>query len=170
MSPIVKIGHPALRTHLPNLSTAWIKRPETKKLVNRMFRLLRQANGVGLAANQLGLPHRLFVMQCEGNPRYPGRDKILSGVFFNPRIVSKSSRKAMDWEGCLSIPGYRGLTSRAESVVLEAVLLTGQKVRREFAGFAARIVQHETDHLDGYLYVDRMKDLTMWMHEDEMKD
>jgi peptide deformylase len=76
----------------------------------------------------------------------------------------------MDWEGCLSIPGYRGLTSRAESVVLEAVLLTGQKVRREFAGFAARIVQHETDHLDGYLYVDRMKDLTMWMHEDEMKD
>jgi peptide deformylase len=170
MSPIVKIGHPALRTHLHNLSTAWIKRPDTKKLVNRMFRLMRQSNGVGLAANQLGLPHRLFVMQCEGNPRYPGKQKILSEVFFNPRIMSKSSRKALDWEGCLSIPGYRGLTPRAESVVLEAILLNGQKIRREYTGFAARIVQHETDHLDGYLYVDRMKNLTMWMHEDEMKD
>jgi peptide deformylase len=168
MSPIVKIGHGALRTRLPNLSKAWIKRPATKLLVKRMFREMRRSKGVGLAANQLGLPYRLFVMQCEDNPRYPGHEKVLPGVFFNPHIVLRSSKTVSDWEGCLSIPKYRGITPRSESVVLEAMLSDGKKIRVPFEGFAARIIQHETDHLDGLFYVDRMKDLGMWMHEDEM--
>jgi peptide deformylase len=106
-------------------------------------------------------------MHCEDNPRYPGKEKVRAGVFFNPHIVKRSGRKVVDWEGCLSIPSYRGLTPRSESVVLEAVLSDGRKVRLPFKGFAARIVQHETDHLDGLFYVDRMKDLGMWMHNDE---
>lgn len=169
MSPIVKIGHPALRTKLPNLSLAWIKRPATKTLVTRMFRVMREGNGVGLAANQLGLPYRFFVMQCQDNARYPGKKSVAAEALFNPRILSRSREEVTDWEGCLSIPGFRGLVPRAEHIVFEAVSLDGKKTRREFAGFAARIVQHETDHLDGFFYVDRMKDLRSWMHEDEMK-
>jgi peptide deformylase len=107
-------------------------------------------------------------MQCEDNARYPGRPRVPPGAYLNPHIIARSGRKALDWEGCLSIPGYRGLTPRSEAVLLEAVLPDGKKVRRLFRGFAARIVQHETDHLDGLFYVDRMKDLGMWMHVDEM--
>jgi peptide deformylase len=94
---------------------------------------------------------------------------VQQGVFFNPHIVKHSSRKVLDWEGCLSIPNFRGLTPRSASVVLETVLPNGQKVRLPFKGFAARIVQHETDHVNGLFYVDRMKDLGMWMHNDEFE-
>lgn len=168
MPSIVKIGHPALRTRLPELSRAWIKRPATKTLVKRMFKAMRLSDGVGLAANQLGLTHRFFVMACDHNARYPGRDPVGALALFNPRIVSRSGGTVMDWEGCLSIPHYRGIVPRSASVVVEAVLLDGKKARLTFEGFAARIVQHETDHLDGLFYVDRMKDLGMWMHEDEI--
>jgi len=161
MPPIVKIGHPALRVRLKDLSIAWIKRPATKTLVRRMARLMVESAGVGLAANQLGLPYRLFVMQ-----RQDGSE--CAEAFLNPHIVAHSRGEVLDWEGCLSIPGFRGLVPRAEKVTLEAVSLEGKKVRREFSGFAARIVQHETDHLDGLLYVDRMSDMRSFMHEDEM--
>jgi peptide deformylase len=169
LSSIVLIGHKALRTPTRKIPSSWIRKRTAKNLLERMFKIMRRARGVGLAANQLGLPYRLFVMENRNGSRYPGRAGVRPQAWFNPRILSRSGRKLVDWEGCLSIPGYRGLTPRFNRVVFEAVGPDGKKVRKEATGFEARIVQHEVDHLDGLFYVDRMKDLGMWMHEKELR-
>jgi len=167
MASIVLIGHPVLRTPARRVSLAWIKRPSTRALLLRMFRIMYRAEGVGLAANQIGLSHRLFVMDSMASSRYPGRRNVPAQVWFNPRILARSKKQVWDWEGCLSIPGYRGLTPRADSVVFEAQDAVGRRIRRKAGGFEARILQHETDHLDGLVYMDRFPDLSQWTHLDE---
>jgi len=169
LPPIVKIGHKALRTPTRKVASSWVRGGAAKALVKRMFAAMRRARGVGLAANQLGLPWRVFVMENRGGGRYPGRSSVGPQAYFNARIVKGQGRKVMDWEGCLSIPGYRGLTPRYPAVEFEALDASGRKVRRKAAGFEARIVQHEVDHLDGLFYVDRMRDLGMWFHQEELE-
>ncbi len=164
---IVRIGHPALRAPARPLPIAWIRSASARILVKKMLSMMRRAHGVGLAANQLGLPHRLFVMECPDKPS-TGRGDLRREAWFNPRILKGAGRKILDWEGCLSVPGYQGLTPRFEKVVFEAVGSDGRKVRREVTGFEARILQHETDHLEGLFYMDRMADLRQWGHVDEM--
>jgi peptide deformylase len=168
LSSIVLIGHPALRAAARPLPSAWIRSGTARNLVKKMLSIMRGAEGVGLAANQIGLPYRLFVMECLDSPRVPGRDGTLQSAWFNPRILKREGRRVLDWEGCLSIPGYQGLTPRSEKIVFEAVGLDGRKVRREVRGFEARVLQHETDHLDGMFYVDRMNGLKSWTHVDEL--
>lgn len=110
-----------------------------------------------------------MVLECNSNRRYPGRDDFALEVYANVRIVRYSKKIVKDWEGCLSIPGYRGLVPRAESVTFEARTLEGKKVQRTVKGFHARVIQHETDHLNGLLYIDRMPDMRTFTHLDELK-
>lgn len=127
-----------------------------------MVKTMRRARGVGLAANQVGDARRAFVMECHGNKRYPRVASVPLQAYLNARIVRYSKSTELGWEGCLSIPGYRGLVRRAKQVTFEAVTPEGQRVRRTVKGFEARIVQHEVDHLNGFFYMDRMKDLKTW--------
>lgn len=124
-----------------------------RKTVSRMFELMYEAKGIGLAANQVGLPFRFFVMNLAGRPG--GADEEF--VFLNPLIRHRRGQAVAE-EGCLSLPGLYGDVRRAESLIVEAFDLDGEGFELELDDLPARVVQHETDHLDGILFTDRMRE------------
>lgn len=166
--PIVKIGFPVLRRSCKPVEDAVHHHPKFAGFIKSMVQTMHGAQGVGLAANQVGVDLRAIVLECRLNKRYLGSPHFPLQAYVNPRIVKKSKKKAFDWEGCLSIPGYRGVVPRHESIVVEATLPNGKTIRRRVSGFEARVFQHEIDHINGFVYVDRMPDLRTLMHEDEM--
>jgi len=117
-----------------------------------MFEIMYESVGVGLAANQVGLPYRLFIVNTEACP-----DAGEEMVFINP-VLSRPRGTAVQEEGCLSLPGLRMDVRRPERVVLDAWTLEGEQVRLDLEGFLSRVVQHEFDHLDGRLFTDRLPD------------
>ncbi len=122
-----------------------------RDLVAEMFQIMYENDGVGLAANQVGLPYQLLVLNPEGNPEKKEGELVL----INP-VILKRSGKVVDNEGCLSFPSIRADVVRAESITFEAVTLDGDVQRFEWKGLPARIVQHETDHLNGLSFIDRL--------------
>lgn len=125
---------------------------DLRELVEQMFALMYANNGVGLAANQVGLPLRLFVANLEGEK---GKGEEL--VFLNPVLSLPRGLESKE-EGCLSLPGVYGEVKRPERIRINAYNLLGEEIDREVAGLFARVVQHETDHLDGVLFPDRMSE------------
>ncbi len=164
---IVKIGRPVLRKRSRDVSPREAVSAKVKTFAAIMAVTMRQAQGVGLAANQVGDGRRILVMECRGNKRYPGQPHFPLQVYLNARIVKYSKKTQEDWEGCLSIPGYRGLVPRSYSVTFEALTLGGNKVRKTLKGFEARVLQHEVDHLNGNFYIDRMPHLRNFVHLEE---
>ena len=130
----------------------------TQKLValaEEMLETMREANGVGLAAPQVGVSQRLFVVELPEDEENDQPRQTF--VLFNPEIV-KSSGEQIGYEGCLSIPGYVGEVARHEQITVKGLNEKGQPVRHKAAGYLARVFQHEIDHLDGILYIDRLTD------------
>ena len=164
---IVKIGRPVLRRKTAKVKPEMMRGPSFQHFLKDMARVMHRCEGVGLAANQVGCGLQAIVLECRSNSRYPGRPNVRLQTYLNPRILRYSKRTVEDWEGCLSIPGYRGLVPRAQKIVLEATTSDGRLVRKTAAGFEARILQHEVDHINGLFYIDRMKNLKSWMHLDE---
>lgn len=119
--------------------------PEVRTLVSEMVEAMRAYDGVGLAAPQIGRPLRLFVIEVGGRV----------SVFFNPRIVSSSEETCVSEEGCLSVPGQYFMIQRPRSVTMEYEDIDGRKCRMDAEGFLATVLQHEFDHLDGILVIDR---------------
>ncbi len=165
--PIVKIGHPALRVVCSQVPPKTMKNPKFIKFLKDMVVTMRAADGVGLAANQVGVALKAVVLECRSNKRYPNRSDFPLEIYINPRIIQYSKQTSNDWEGCLSIPHYRGIVPRARKITFEALNLKGQKVRKTLSGFHARVMQHEVDHIHGRFYVDRMPDLKSWFHLEE---
>lgn len=165
--PIVKIGNPVLRAHTRLVPRKILSQKSFAGLIREMIETMRGAQGVGLAANQIGKNLRLFVMECRGNKRYPKVASFPLQAYLNIRILLYSKSQENGWEGCLSVPGFRGLVPRSKKIWVEAQALDGTKIRRTFSGFEARVVQHETDHLNGLFYLDRMKNLKTWTHLEE---
>lgn len=147
---IVHYPHPALR--YKSVDVRQID-GTLRKVVRRMFELMYEANGIGLAANQVGLPFRFFLVNLAGRPG--NDDEEL--VFINP-IIKKRKGDVVGEEGCLSLPGLFGDVHRANEIVVEAFDLTGQGFSMELDDLPARVVQHESDHLDGILFTDRMRE------------
>jgi peptide deformylase len=144
--PILVVGNPVLRQKAKRVSQ--IDRP-IQKLIDDMIETMQAAPGVGLAAPQIGVPLRLAVIEVD--------EKIT--VIVNPEIVKKGGEVELD-EGCLSVPGFWGRLNRAERVSVKALDRNGKEQRiRDAEGLFAQALQHEIDHLDGYLYVDRMETL-----------
>ncbi len=168
--PITKIGNLILRRKTHDLSSQEAVSSKLHAFLKQMVTTMRNFQGVGLAANQVGDPRRILVMECRGNKRYPNRPSFPLQTYLNARIVKYSGKKIKDWEGCLSIPGYRGLVPRSYSVVLEAMSLSGKKIRRTYKGFEARVIQHEVDHLNGLFYIDRMEDFRSYFHLEEFEN
>ena len=119
-------------------------------MVSQMFELMYEANGVGLAANQVDLPLRLFVVNTAAKP---GEGEEL--VFINP-VLSKPKGNEESEEGCLSLPGIYGNVRRPKQIHVNAYSMRGEEISADLTGLLARVVQHETDHLDGVLFIDRM--------------
>ncbi|MCO6045741.1 peptide deformylase [Aeoliella sp. ICT_H6.2] len=126
---------------------------ELKTWVAEMFDLMYEHEGVGLAANQVDLPYRMFVMNPTGN----SQEKDAEQVLINP-VLSKMKGQQEGNEGCLSIPGVHADVMRAKTLHVEAFDLAGNLIEADLDGFAARVVQHENDHLDGILFIDRLSD------------
>lgn len=156
---IITYPHPTLR-----YKSKPIKRVDAELLaiVREMFDLMYEANGVGLAANQVDLPIRLFVANLEADP-----DKGDEMVFINP-IVSNPKGSEGDEEGCLSLPTLYGNVMRPKRVRVNAYNLKGEEIRIDIDGLFSRVIQHETDHLDGVLFIDRMSETAKVEVEDEL--
>jgi peptide deformylase len=144
---ILKYPHPALRHKSKPLRRF---DTELKNIIRGMFDLMYEQKGVGLAANQVGLPYRFFILNLEGDPA-----KAPEYVFINPEI-RRSGAVIEKEEGCLSFPEIYAPVKRPEKLVLSAYDLNGQEINYSLDGFFARAVQHEYDHLDGVLFIDRL--------------
>jgi peptide deformylase len=145
---IIQYPHPTLRRVSKPLKRV---DKELHQIVRGMFELMYRANGVGLAANQVDLPYRLFIINLQSNPEAADQEF----VFLNPVLTSRKGNAEAE-EGCLSLPGLYADVKRPERVVLNAFNLAGQEVTMELDGLFARAVQHEIDHLDGILFIDRL--------------
>lgn len=165
--PIVKIGHPVLRQKCKTLDPKILEDKKFQEFMQRMVVTMHGEDGVGLAANQVAANIMAIVLECQGSARYPGKDDFSLELFINPKITKYSKEKVWDWEGCLSIPGYRGLVPRSEWVEFEAIDMEGKKIKKRISGFHARVIQHEVDHVNGFFYVDRMKNLKTLSHLEE---
>jgi peptide deformylase len=164
---IVKIGNSVLRKKTSSITKKRLVSKKFQIFLKLMVTQMRKAGGVGLAANQLGFNNCALVMECRGNKRYPRVKSFPLQTYVNARIVKYSRPMEKGWEGCLSIPGFRGIVLRSQWVTFEAQTPEGQIVRKTVRGFEARVIQHEVDHLNGFFYMDRMKGLKTWTHLEE---
>jgi peptide deformylase len=154
--PIIRLGHPALRTPARPIAPELVGGAEIQQLIDDMVDTMHSASGVGLAAPQLGVELQLFIYASEGHPERPD---IPLRVVVNPMITPHVRELAYDWEGCLSIPDLRGMVPRHLGVRVQGLDRGGRPQDYLASGFEARIVQHEYDHLNGIVFLDRMRDL-----------
>lgn len=165
---IIRMGHPNLRRIATEVDLAALHTPEFHQLLQDMVDTLRDYGGIGLAAPQIDVPLRLAIIELPGGPsRYGELESIPLTVFVNPVIRALDSATAGYWEGCLSVPGLRGFVSRPQHVEVRFVDRGGASCVRVLQGFPATVVQHEFDHLDGRLFIDRVTDPTRLAFEEE---
>lgn len=164
---IIRMGHPTLRKVARALKREELASDEIRQLVQDMQDTLKAAGGIGLAAPQVNVPVRLAIIDIpEEGSRYGEIPTLPLTVFVNPEIETLDGEKAGFWEGCLSVPGLRGYVERPQHAIVRAMNLEGVPFEIELNGFLATVFQHEFDHLDGVLYVDRIKDSRMLVFED----
>lgn len=167
---IIRMGHPTLRMRSRPLTDAEIGSPDITRLVDDMIDTLHLAGGIGLAAPQVDEPIRLAIIEIAGEgSRYGDIPPMPLTVFVNPEIEILDHARAGYWEGCLSVPGLRGFVQRPQHVRVRARDLHNQPLELELRGFLATVFQHEFDHLDGRLYIDRMDDPTQLVFEEEFE-
>lgn len=145
---IVQYPHPALRWKSKEIVEI---NADLRATVRRMFDLMYESKGIGLAANQVALPYRLFIVNPTGDPRESDEEF----VFINPEIVRRKGNAESE-EGCLSLPELFGLVRRSDQIVVNAFDLEGREFEMQLTDLPSRVVQHETDHLDGVLFIDRL--------------
>jgi peptide deformylase len=156
---VARLGHPVLREVAKEVDPAAIDSAEIQQLIEDLTETMRDYDGAGLAAPQVHVSKRVVVFEIQKNhPRYPESPEIPLTVLINPVIHFKTEARESFWEGCLSIPDLRGRVPRCPSVRLEALDRHGRPQGWDLEGFPAAVVQHECDHLDGVLYLDRVED------------
>lgn len=162
---ITQLGDPALRQIAPSLthpSEAWVQ-----TLIDDLIATLKQHNGVGIAAPQVNQSCRLLIVASHPNARYPDAPAMDPVALINPQISDHADRCAKDWEGCLSVPGFRGLVPRWQWVEVDYYDRWGNPQQVRFNDFVARIFQHEFDHLNGKVFLDRVEGTIDLMTEQE---
>jgi len=161
---VARLGHPVLRQIAEPVPVDRIGGPEIQRLIDDMVETMREYNGAGLAANQVHVLQRICIIEVTGNPRYPDAPDIPLTVLVNPKVTLLTDEAEEGWEGCLSVPDMRGMVPRLTAVRLEAHDRDGAPIDLVAKEFFARVIQHETDHLDGIVYLDRMRDLATLTH------
>ena len=157
---ILKMGDPRLLRVAPPVPASMFGTAELNDLVIEMFETMRAADGVGLAAPQIGVDLQLVVFGFEHSDRYPEEPEVPRTILLNPLITPLSHDMEEGWEGCLSVPGLRGVVSRHSLIRCQGVDPSGTPIDRTAEGFHARVVQHECDHLIGRLYPSRITDFS----------
>jgi peptide deformylase len=162
---IIELGNPILRSTAGAIDRATA--PHIIELANNLIATAETANGVGIAAPQVAKSYRLFIMASRPSIRYPHAPKMPPTAVINPVILTHSDETVKDWEGCLSVPGLRGLVPRSQSIAVEYTDLNGKQQKQILTGFIARIFQHELDHLNGILFIDRLETIKDLYTEEE---
>lgn len=165
---VTRLGHPVLRTPSRPVTPAELASSDVQRLIDDMVETMYEYDGVGLAAPQVHVGLRLAVMEVpEADDR--AREAVPLTVLVNPEIAPLGDEKELAWEGCLSIPELRGQVPRWSRLRLKALDRDGQPFSYEAAGFHARVIQHECDHLDGSVYLDRMDGLRSLSYQRELE-
>lgn len=152
---ISQLGHPVLRKKAKKVVD--VSDEKVQQLIANLIATVKEVDGVGIAAPQVYESLQIFILASYPNIRYPKAPRMKPTAIVNPKIITYSKKIAKDWEGCLSIPGIRGLIPRSVSVDVEYTTLRGKKVMKTFTDFVARIFQHEFDHLQGIVFLDRLE-------------
>jgi peptide deformylase len=160
---VARMGHPVLRERARPLDKADFRSPLVQTLIDDMIETMHEYSGVGLAAPQVHAGFRLFVALLTEDPD----PKDAATVVINPEIIANSAAKQEGWEGCLSIPDIRGMVPRFTDITLKALDRNARPFEMRLTKFAARVAQHETDHLDGTLFFDRMTSMSSLTFLDE---
>ncbi len=165
---VIRMGHPSLRVPAASYPTEHIGSEEFNELVFDMRETLHAYGGIGLAAPQIDVGLRIVVIEIENtSTRYGEIEHTPFEVYINPTITSIADETAGYWEGCLSVPGMMGYVERPQHILVDYLTPEGVNKSIEAHGFLATVFQHEFDHLDGTLYVDRIKDLSLFSFEEE---
>lgn len=163
---IIRMGDPRLLNRAREVSE--FDTPELHELVADMWETMYANDGAGLAAPQIAVDLRVVVFAVEHNPRYPQAESVPRTVLINPVIDVLSEETEQAWEGCLSVPGMRGLVARPTRIRYSGYDEYGERIERTVDAFHARVVQHECDHLDGILYPQRIQDMRMFGYIEEL--
>jgi len=163
---VLKMGDPML--YQPAAPVEKFDTGELDALVADLFDTMAALNGAGLAAPQIGVSRRVVIFGVEANPRYPHAEPVPTTVLINPVLEPIGGEMEEGWEGCLSVPGLRGLVSRYKNLRYTGFDQRGRPIDRTVSGFHARVVQHECDHLDGILYPMRLKDIRLLGFEEAL--
>ena len=163
---VLKMGHPILQQlaePVIEFNSAYLD-----SVIADMYDTMDYLDGAGLAAPQIGIQKRIVIFWVEDNPRYPDIEPVPNTILINPQITLLGEEHEHGWEGCLSVPGLRGLVSRPTRIKYSGFDQYGHQIERTATDFHARVVQHEVDHLDGILYPQRMDDMTQLGYEQEL--
>ena len=169
---VAKLGNPILRQVAVEVDLKNLVKPtgELQNFIDDMIETMRQEGGVGLAAPQVNRSIQIVVLEYENNERYPEESSIPLTVLVNPVLSDFSDEKVLGWESCLSLIDFRGLVSRFTSLTLTAYDREGKKIEKRVEDFEAVVLQHEIDHLDGKVFLDRMEDLTKLSYQEEFEE
>jgi peptide deformylase len=162
---VIQLGNPILRQQAKPIDNIGDER--IQRLIDDLIATATKASGVGIAAPQVAQCDRLFIVASRPNPRYPNAPTMEPTAMINPQIIAHSIEVVKGWEGCLSIPGIRGLVPRYQAIEVEYTSQDGKLHRQELTDFVARIFQHECDHLDGIVFLDRVESTQELMTEQE---
>ncbi len=152
---IVELGEAALRRVAEPVTA--IDAPDFQQQLDALIQFVQQRGGMGIAAPQVGIAQRFFIMSSHPNERYPYAPEMPITCVINPQILWHSAETDKDWEGCLSVPGLRALVPRYQQISVRYWLRDGTLIEADYDGFIARLFQHELDHLDGKVFVDRVE-------------
>ena len=156
---IAQIGHPILRNKTKDIPINEIKSENTKKIIEKMIKTMRMHNGAGLAANQIYEPMSICIVEVLDNPRYKHLNTIPLKVLINPKVIIKKDTATFNsYEGCLSVPNLRGKVKRYNTINVTYYTKDAKKITEDIKGLESIVYQHEIDHLDGYLFTDKVED------------
>ena len=161
---VARLGHPVLRMKAQPVPMDQLRTPAVQRLIDDMIDTMHEYDGAGLAGNQVHELAQIAVIEVGANPRYPDAISIPLTVVINPAVIALTDEMEEGWEGCLSVPDMRGMVPRYTAVRLEYHDREGNRQEVDAKDFFARVIQHETDHLNGIVYVDRMRDLRTLSH------
>ncbi len=167
---ILQIGHPLLASRASEIDINSIQSKEVQAWIEDMIDTMRDANGAGISANQIGIPHRMFVMEIADNPRYPYKPKMPLTVVINPEISFLSDKTFTSNEGCLSVPNMRGNVERHLEISVAYYDEKGIHQTQQVSGYSACTWQHEYDHLDGILFPHRVAERESFCSWDSFKN
>ncbi|MFQ4141924.1 peptide deformylase [Chlorogloeopsis sp. ULAP02] len=153
--PVIQLGNPSLRQKAAVIEN--IQDENIQKLIDDLIATVIEANGVGIAAPQVAQSCRLMIVASRPNLRYPNAPQMEPTAMINPKIIAHSTEVVKGWEGCLSIPGIRGLVPRYQAIEIEYTDRNGKLQKQQLTDFVARIFQHEYDHFEGLVFLDRLE-------------